>query len=358
MAAIDYASGRLLPVSGAISGELRSRIELARLILISAIVFHHIRIPAELSLYTWHELGYVRGYVQIGLLKTATSTLTAISGYLCFMRPFEEQPMRFLRKKASTLLVPLIIWNIPFALMIFALQINGHYLDRYDYLGSGSVLNWANALFGLTHAPVNLPLHFLRNIIACNLIALAIAMPFRRAPVLVFLAIAVIGMYNLDGALVLRDDIMIGFFLGALIAVTRLDWKTVDPLLPLFLPLYLVSGYVLFLTQLDYDSPWWMLHRLLGLLTAWPLIGHLARTAIGQRLSRYSGYAFFIFLAHYYVGIGLFGAFSLLFGLNWFYAYFLVAGPLTIAICVAAQLAGNRLAPGFMRACTGGRSNG
>ena len=354
MVAIYPIRSEPVPHVSAISAELKRRIELSRIVLISAIVFHHIRIPSELTLYSWDNLGYLRGFIQIGLLKTATSTLTVLSGYLCFSSNFELHPFRFLRKRFRTLLVPMVIWNVPAALAIFMFQINGEYYYKYDNLVDGSILNWVDALLGLTKDPANVPLHFLRNIIACNIIAALVGGAFKRYTLRVFTLIFLIGILNLDGMIVLRDDILIGFFLGAAVATLQIDSTIVDKSLPIFGPIYLISALLIFSMQVDPSSLWWMLHRLLGFLAAWPLIGYLNRTRLGVSISKYSNYAFLIFLTHYYVGIVLFFIFSEFFGLKLFFLYFVIAGPLTIGVCIVGQVLAGRLIPSWLSILTGG----
>jgi succinoglycan biosynthesis protein ExoH len=349
-------AGRRSAKATAHEQDLRRRIELARVILISAIVFHHIRIPAELSLYTWDNLGYLRGYLQIGLLKTATSTLTIISGYLLFSSRFELEVGGFVRKKFRTLFVPLVLWNIPLAVVIFLFHRKTHYLMKYDDLSSGSLFNWANALLGLTREPADGSLHFLRNLIGCNIIALAIAGIFRKHAVAVFSVILVIGVLNLQWPLVTRSDIFIGFFLGALAAATAMDAAVIDQMLPLSLPSFLLSGFLIFYFQVSYESLWWIPHRFLGFLAVWPLIGWLNTRRIGEALANCSKYVFGVFLSHYYTILLSFAVFSQFWGLDRFYAYFLIAGPLAIGVSVAGQWVASRYCPRLVSIATGGRA--
>lgn len=337
------------------SAELRARIELSRIILIAAIVFHHTRIPSELNLYSWDNFGYLRGYIQIGLLKTAASTLTIISGYLCFWSGFDREPMLFLRKKYMTLFVPMLLWNIPMAILILSFQRNGQYLEKYDDLTSGNILKWSNALLGLTENPANEPLHFLRNLIACNLIALCVATPFRKCPFYSFAIILIVGIFNLDWYLVIRNDILVGFFLGALIASRRIDATSIDFLLPITVPIYLISAFLIFYFNVGFESLWWMGHRLLGFLAAWPLIGYLNKTAF-RKISKYSQFSFFMFLSHYYVEIMLFHLFSQIFYIDKFYIFFILSGPLTIGTCIVMQLIASRVTPSLLSISTGGRA--
>lgn len=339
-----------------VNTDLRTRIELARVILIAAIVFHHIRIPAELSFFTWDNLGYARGYLQIGVFKTATATLTVISGYLLFSSKFELNPIGFLQKKFNTLFVPLLIWNIPGALLLSVLHSNGQYLTKYDNLADGSILNWANALIGLTQESINYPLHFLRNLLACNVIALLVVGIFRKHAIAVFAAIIVIGFFNLEGSLVTRDDILMGFFLGGFAASTAIDHEAVDFMLPVSMPGFLVSAFVMFYWEINYDSTWGMLHRLLSFLAVWPFIGYLSRSNFGRTLASNSNYAFFVFLSHYYVSLLLFAVCARFIDMQHFYVYFLLAGPLTIGICILLQRGLKWFAPLSLAIATGGRA--
>ena len=339
-----------------IDGELSRRIELARVVLISAILLHHVRVPAELSLFTWDNLGYVRGYLQFGLAKTATSTLTVISGFLLFSSRFELKPIAFICKKSRTLFIPMVIWNIPLALALLLFQMDGQYSLKYDDLTQGSVANWANALLGVWHEPVNYPLHFLRNIIACTVIGLFICGVFRRHALLTFAIIIVIGMTDIDGWLVTRNDMLIGFFFGAFIATSSIDTDWADFMFPGSIVFFLTSGFIMYYMQIDYDSMWGLGHRLLSFLAAWPALDYLSRRKLGHVLQKYSKYMFFIFLSHYYVMLLSFKIFSLFFSLEYFYIYFLVAAPVAIGVSIFGQIIAGRFMSPLLRIATGGRS--
>lgn len=354
----DLPSPVQVKSKSAIGNDLSVRIELARILLISAIVIHHLRIPAELSLYSWDNLGYLRGFLQIGIFKTATSTLTVISGYLCFSNTFENAPGKFISKKFRTLFVPMLVWNIPFALLLYYYQSKGAYAAKYDDLASGDIFNWLNALLGLTRSPADEPLHFLRNLFACNVLALAIAGLFRRHALAVFGVIVIVGVLNLDGPIFTRDDILIGFFFGGLAAVHGLDIDYFDKWLVFTIPAYLAGAFLIFAYNESFDSLIWLPHRALGFVVAWPLIGRIARTGPGIALSSYSKYAFFLFLTHYYVVIFLYKMFERLFTLEQFYIYFLFSLPLTIMICVWGQKLLFRLFPETTSFLTGDRVTG
>ncbi|QFI70022.1 hypothetical protein EKH55_5148 [Sinorhizobium alkalisoli] len=121
------------------------------------------------------------------------------------------------------------------------------------------------------------------------------------------------------------------------------------------MPIYLTSAFVIFYFKVDYESLWWMGHRLLGFLAAWPLIGYLSKTVFGK-ISKYSQYSFFMFLSHYYIEIILFHVFSQIFYIDEFYIFFILSGPLTIGTCIVTQLIASRIAPSLLRIATGGRA--
>jgi succinoglycan biosynthesis protein ExoH len=99
----------------------------------------------------------------------------------------------------------------------------------------------------------------------------------------------------------------------------------------------------------------WLPHRALGFLVSWPLIGRLAKTNAGAEISKYSKYAFFIFLAHYYVVIILFKVFDRMFSMDQFYIYFIFCFPLTILICISTQKIMHRFFPKALSLATGNR---
>src|SRR5690606_28283295 len=145
----------------------RERISMARLLLICSIIWIHLP-----PLYSLNALGTsvpdtIQAFFSHGVFRAAVPLLTAISAYIIFASGLHGQPVRLWRKKISTLVVPLLIWNIPSMLVIFLTQKFGwgEHVYRVSLYPLDPV-NWVNALTGLTASPANYPLYFLRDLFA------------------------------------------------------------------------------------------------------------------------------------------------------------------------------------------------
>lgn len=342
----------------AVAPGIPQRIQVMRTVLIAAIVVLHAPPVVSLGGILWEPSDLLGTYLQNGLLRAAVPLLTAISGYLLFRSGLDRRPGELLARKSRTLLLPFLLWNLPLAAAVAWAQAHGALGGQRLYLGSGDPAAWADAVLALTGHPVNYPLHFLRDLFVLSLLAVAIGPVLRRWPLATLLAVlAAFVTFDLDGLLVLRTDMPLMFFAGAVAAVRGADLRVLDAqAVPLFAVFTLVAAVHVAVGETDHS----LVLRVIGVLSLWPLSAGIAASALGPWLARQSRHAFFVFAAHAPLLEVLYLAWGRLTArlpgmlpdqIFW------VAGPLAaILIAVATHTALAALLPGLAALLTGGRT--
>jgi len=169
-------------------------------------------------------------------------------------------------------------------------------------------------------------------------------------PFLIF-NLSLVASLNLDGRLILRDDVFLCFAVGGFLAVTGADigWFEKRTLILPLLILLAVCG--LFLAYPQYDLIW----RVAGGLSMWPIIGSLMDNSFSKKLSRFSRFAFPIYLMHaaviiIFFQLGIEAKATALGLLLWIF------GPIIIAaIIIGVVSIGEKIIPGLTKVALGGR---
>lgn len=286
------------------------RISLLRTLLIFGIVALHIppsiQFPAN-EVYASSSLLFAKIFFEKTLFKAAVPTLTVISGYLFFLKYAQRGYFKSLKNKVRTLLIPLLIWNIPLVFMVFALQAKG--VGEHSFRLTLYPVDWRvlmDATLGITQSPINFPLLFLRDLFACALVAPLYYFFIKKAPWLGLIALIAIVVLSIPNPIILRPSILIGFYLGGLIATYKWQLKWVDKgALFFILSFFALSLYVTILGfDQVYDSDakglgqWINILRLNGVFAFWGLSGLLVSTLPGRWLIELASRSFFIFCAH------------------------------------------------------------
>jgi fucose 4-O-acetylase-like acetyltransferase len=73
---------------------------------------------------------FIGEFFNNGIVRVSIPTLTCISAYLIFSMKLDQDFKLLIRKRASALLVPMIVWNLP--LVIFLYVIQNWNLKRWD----------------------------------------------------------------------------------------------------------------------------------------------------------------------------------------------------------------------------------
>ena len=284
-----------MPSNGLANAELARRISIIRIVMIAGIVALHVPPYVPMQDIGPGAFDLFKAYIQNAVFRTSVPTLTFVSGYLLFSSGLDENFRELIRKKVRTLLAPLLIFNAALLPFIFAAQYFG--LVQSDFsvaLYPIEAWNWVNAVFALNDTPANYPLVFLRDLFVVSLMAPAFGFAIRRKPYLGLAATFTVFWFNLDGTLVLRNDMPIVFYAGGLVALRLADHTLLDkfawPLLAIFLAL--CGGYIMFRIE-DRDFL-----RIVSPMMLWPAASLLVPTRIGSWLSRQARHSFFIFLCH------------------------------------------------------------
>lgn len=325
------------------------RIHFARLFLILIIVMLHFRMePAD----TGNTISAIHDFVRETFLRLPVPLLSIMSGYIFFATGAYETVTKTLRAKMRSLVIPFLVFNTPLVLVIYAAQLHGMALDNRIVLVGADVRQWAEALFAITEQPVNYPLYFLRDLFVVAILGLLIGRLHVRFALPTMLIIAVIAYGNLDGFLVIRDDVLLCFFLGGYLAIKQINISALDRYGWAFslvvLPAMCFAFYFLLPEQR-------LLFRIAGGLAFWPAIGFLLRTPALRRANSYAEYAFPIYLMHAPIIFALLiaglGAPATLAGALWW-----LIAPVAIALLIImfTKLAGH-FTPGIAGVALGGR---
>ncbi|WP_305809672.1 acyltransferase [Shinella sp. SUS2] len=336
-----------------------------RIVLISGIIFVHVPYDPATSPYAgqFGGIDWLRVFLGDSLFRIGVPCLSAISGYLLFQRGFAgfDYP-RTLRSKASTILVPFLLWNTAFLLLVLAAQARGIGFGYLPDVLSGTPREWMNLAFAIETWPVNVPLYFLRDLLLCLLLSPLIAIAVLRYPRTVLTLMLAYAVLPLPNGIFLKKSILFGFSFGVCAALHRFDIRRLDRFaVPLVLAV-LAMAVALSLALFAFGPvfPAWLdmlrsLTAIAGIFGAWALSALLVRTAPGAALAKLGGLSFWIFCAHYPLLI-LFWMVWNRFGSVDDYPLFYAASPiLALAILVVSHAAARRFTPSLHATLTGRR---
>ncbi len=275
--------------------DISKRIWITRYFMIIGIIILHLPPYKPLSEVNGPFFEYIKAFLSHGVFRAAVPVLTAISGYLIFKSRLYLYPKKLVKKKFFSIIYPLIIWNIPFAVFIFAVQ--KYNLLSHDFsakLYPFDLMAWINALTGLTESPVNYPLNFLRDLFIISILSPLFWQLIKRAPYTGLVLILVIYQFNLDGQLILRNPMIVSFYLGALAANQQWDLKRLDKYAPILLSIFIAICIAIIYFKIENRN----LFRLVSPFLIWPSMSLLENSRAGKFLHNYSKNSFLTFLSH------------------------------------------------------------
>jgi succinoglycan biosynthesis protein ExoH len=333
-----------------ISREVSKRIKIARYLMVCGIVFIHIP-PVETRTVTDNiYFLFVRDFLVDAVFRGTVPVLTCISAYLIFIYGKDKKALRLIQDKAETLVIPMIIWNLPIVVAIYLLQKYGivDYPFRFD-LYPLHFFRMLDATFGLTDRPANFPLFFLRDLFVLACLSPIFGYFIRRAPTLGFAIVVAIFWFDFDGLLLLRSNMALNFYIGGIVAVygwnlfflDRYKWS----LLALFIVVCLVKS------QTPGDST---LFRVVSPFMIWPTLGIMENSRFGDLIVKLSPGSFLLFLSHApillasYILYKEFPVFD--YPLYWF-----VASAAVIVSCALVYRIASKTLPSTMQVALGGR---
>lgn len=270
------------------------RISMLRFILIGVVVFLHIADPAPISALDFsNTLEVARAFTQDLLGRICVPALTMISGYLLFSAKLDLAPLKLYKKKTRTLLIPFFVFNICYVAILALIEYSTGYVAVRTILEAepGRIMN---ILFSIDKKPLNVPLHFLRELFVLVLLSPIFGLLLRRAPLAGLALVAGIFLLNLDRHLVMRNTMAVMFYVGGMAAIGGWDVKKFDRYAVHCLVALLVLCTALLVFRVQNRT----LIYLAAPLLVWPMASLLQNTAFGNWAEERSQYSFFIFLAH------------------------------------------------------------
>lgn len=329
-----------------------------------AVLFIHV-LPFSMATFVEGRLDY-NVYVFISellshrLFGMVVPCFFVISGYYFFASRQQWSPAGYLsemRKRASTLLLPFLLWNFLYMGLIF---LKGQISMRLGVEASDYSMLENNSLWELLTMPVDFPLWYLRDLICLSLLTPAYYIILRHLPRLVMLGLLLV-VYALDLGIspVLSSGAIVYFGLGAYVAMegqTLLGY--VRPLWRFALPLWIMLGVAPFFTdihQLEHIFIPLGIISLIGLADA-----YLDRSPrMTGLMIRLVPVCFFVYALHLvYIESWIKGFFSRtpLYSNGWgmLVAYFLTPC-ITLAICLGLYYAMRRWMPRTLGILCGGR---
>jgi succinoglycan biosynthesis protein ExoH len=301
---------------------ISSRIDILRFLMIIGLVFLHFnefegaqRLRLTNFNFDTHPYTSVLTTFLENLFKSSVPILSVISGYLFFNTP-EWDVAFFLRnykKRAQNVLFPMISWaliTICFFLIIAWVSPQSYLLviSRYD-VTSMKPVDLINAIFGVTHLPVNMQFWFLHDLLLTVLISPILALFLRRIPYLALGGLFLIWMGNFNIPIFFRSDVLFFFYIGAVIRSQNVPLDAITPRVAcaLMLALILLTAVR---TGLPYVTPkgHWVNRlfgvstrslRLLSVFAFWGFAPFLLNTWLGKQMLKISGLAFFLHAIHW-----------------------------------------------------------
>jgi succinoglycan biosynthesis protein ExoH len=286
-----------------------ARINLLRLMLICGIVLVHVPYGPETAPFNGDNgiADWLRVFLGESLFRVGVPCLSAISGYLLLRKGLENFSYgRVLERKAQSVFLPLIVWNLSFLLLVYLMQSRGiaeGYLPDVRHPGLAEFLN---LVFALNDQPINLPLYFLRDLFVCILLSPVLALLVKRYPLSTLTVLLVLTVLPVDIPILLRKSILLSFAIGMAFAIHKVDIRKLDPYAAPVAIVFLAAsaGLATALYQYGPHYPAWLqgirnFFILLGIPGFWALSALVIRSKIGRKLSNTGGLSFWIFCTHY-----------------------------------------------------------
>jgi succinoglycan biosynthesis protein ExoH len=295
---------------------------------------------------------FIKAFFSYAVFRATVPVLTVMSGFLVFRSSLKSNPLRLLAKKTSSILVPLIIWNIPIVIIIYMVQRNNILAQDFSVkLYPFETLNWINALTGLLDAPANYPLNFLRDLFAVSLLSPIYWLFLKKTPYLGLVAVLIIYYFELDGSFVLRNSMLVSFYIGGL-AVSQNWTLTYLDRYARRLCLIFVSLCILIVV---FNIKNRELFILLSPFFVWPSLSLITNTKLGVFLFKNSSSSFFTFLAHGPIITGLWLVFQRIPIEIPYFVYWFLTPPITVYLTILFSGYFKRLFPAISSIALGGR---
>lgn len=269
------------------------RISMLRTLLIMFVVFLHLGGPPMAELDYTDSVALIRFFFQDVLGRLAVPTLSVVAGYLLFAASADRTPAKLYKNKLRTLFVPFLFFNVLYFGIQYGIEYATGWAPLFE-LVNRPVDQLIDAATSYKTTPLNVALHFLRDLMVLVVLAPLFGYFLRHRPVLGFVLVFGIFMNDFDRRLINRDSMAVLFYLGGLAATSRCNLTRYDHLGKYALAvLLLVCLATMYLRIDDYVYVY-----LTAPFAVWPASSLLLGTRVGEWLVDKSKYSFFLFLSH------------------------------------------------------------
>jgi succinoglycan biosynthesis protein ExoH len=292
-----------------VTANVSSRINLMRIVLISGIVFVHIPFDPQTSPFNgdYGLFDWLRAFLRDSLFRVGVPCLSVISGYLLFRNGTAPQSYaKTIGRKTKTVILPFLLWNSAFFLLILLLQHYGIADGYMPDLSEATPHTATSLLFAVDGEPINLPLYFLRDLFVCILLSPVLAFLIRRAPLPTLVLLLLLAAWPVSIGIVLRNSILFSFSFGIYLSLHRVDVTIMDRYAALIGPAFVALAALLATAayMTGPGLPLWLevcrnLMVLVGIPGFWALSAIFIRSRIGRGLAGTGSLSFWVFCAHY-----------------------------------------------------------
>ncbi len=351
----------------ALPQDISERIALLRFPLIVGVVFIHAYDPVlgkSLVLHYSKPVTAVCRFFSVGMASAAVPLFFLFAGYLfCWSLPdaWQEKGPKILRRMRA-LFVPLIFWNLVCLSVVAlaqALPFASHYVaGRSVPVASYNLLQYTNAIIGLTAHPIAYQFWFVRDLLLLSALLPLLSALFSKFPALFFLGTGLWWAAAAPWTLpVVSREALLFFCAGSYLGAKHFDISRVDRLLP-----WCAVAYVplVALDALYVDNMIHKLTELAGVVCVLCAAGAARRRpAMMRKLIALSSASFFVFAVHEpLLTIVRHASFKVVAPSSdgVILALYFLEPTLVIAFCVGLYHLGNNAMPQWMRFVTGGRA--
>lgn len=193
----------------AISASISDAIRAARVICIFFMTYVHVQLFSLGELETSSQFQIARSIIRDVAGRASVPLLSIISGFLIVGYLSRRSSLQAAKDRATTLLLPLITWNL-IALLVFTA------LNRSQDIS-------INSIFPFTEHGTQQHLTFLRDLFVVSLLSPLLIWGLRRTPIIIVMAIILITAFINTWPVILRAPILMFFTFGLLFGLYRLE---------------------------------------------------------------------------------------------------------------------------------------
>jgi len=303
---------------------------------------------------------------------SSVPVLSMISGYLFCYRGKPDFIASF-KRKSQTLVAPSLFWTSMWFLFAYALFLASGYSDKIDFYADVfnelSILDFFNAIIGITDSPLAMQFWFIHDLALSILISPIIYPIIKRLSILPLIMLFTLWLFEWKPPIFFNLKVLTFFIVGIYLAVHKTPISLPEPnsIFLIFIPISIILTLIRIYTPIYFDGsmPYETMIELLLRIT-----GSIAAVMITIQLNvltpkvyrwcvNHSGYSFFLYAAHYplvtYVkkALDMTGFFN---GEGGMITLWIITTVLTVSVILLLAEAMNKLTPKVYYFLNGQRS--